>query len=215
MLIRGYRASSSGFSINQARPDGGRGASPSLVAAGNGAPPQAAAAPPAANPSQPVAAAQPGQQPRKQSFPWTTRRIQFTAPDILPKPGVAPPSSPSASPFPRYGHAMPTIATANGDIYIFGGLGKEQILNDLYQFNSRELTAKYVQTGGETPSPRVGHAAAIVSSVLIVWGGDTKGGAVAPPADYVHDDGLYLLNLGGRRSSSHISCILIDVICSL
>jgi hypothetical protein len=182
----------SGFSINQGRQDGSRTNSPSLNA-GNGTPPGATAAPPP-NASQSAAAQQPGQQ-KPQTFPWTVRRLQFPPPEMLPKPGVAPPSSPSPSPFPRYGHAMPTIATANGDLYLFGGLVRETVRNDLYQFNSRELAAKYLQTGGEIPSPRVGHAAAIVSSVLIVWGGDTKGDAQSKPTDK-QDDGLYLLNLG-------------------
>jgi hypothetical protein len=90
---------------------------------------------------------------------------------------------------------MPTVATSNGDLYLFGGLVREAVRNDLYQFSCRELAAKLVQTGGEVPSPRVGHASAIVSSVLIVWGGDTKGEAQAVPSDK-QDDGLYLLNLG-------------------
>jgi hypothetical protein len=197
-------ASASGQSVNQVRSDASRGGSPSLVA-GNGTPPQMAAAPLANNPQPAATAPQTpsGQLQQKASFPWTIRRMQFSPPEMLPKPGVAPPSSPSASPFPRYGHAMPTIATANGDIYMFGGLVKESILNDLYQFNCRDLAARYIQTGGEIPSPRVGHAAAIVSSVLIVWGGDTSGGSADPPANHVHDDGLYLLNLGELLSISH------------
>jgi hypothetical protein len=93
---------------------------------------------------------------------------------------------------------MPTVATANGELYLFGGLVRETVRNDLYQFSSRELSAKYIQTGGEVPSPRVGHKAAIVSSVLIVWGGDTKGDSQAQPTDK-QDDGLYLLNLGWSR----------------
>lgn len=50
-----------------------------------------------------------------------------------------------------------------------------------------------LQTAGEVPSKRVGHASALVSSVLIVWGGDTK---TESAPDALLDDGLYLLNLG-------------------
>lgn len=52
-----------------------------------------------------------------------------------------------------------------------------------------------LQTGGEIPSPRVGHASSLISNVLIVWGGDTKTDA-SSRGNEPHDDGLYLLNLG-------------------
>lgn len=69
--------------------------------------------------------------------------------------------------------------------------------NDLYLFSTRDLSATLLQTAGEIPSPRVGHASALVGSVLIVWGGDTKTSNKAKSADK-QDDGLYLLNLGKR-----------------
>lgn len=59
-----------------------------------------------------------------------------------------------------------------------------------------------MQTGGEIPSPRVGHASALVSNVLIVWGGDTKD----PGSTEKQDDGLYLLNLG-KVSFKAFMCI--------
>jgi hypothetical protein len=90
---------------------------------------------------------------------------------------------------------MPPTTTSNGDLYLFGGLVYETLRNDLYQYNSRELAVKYLQTGGEIPPPRVGHAAGSVGSVLIVWGGDTRGEMQSEPTDRL-DDGLYLLNLG-------------------
>lgn len=80
-------------------------------------------------------------------------------------------------------------------MYLFGGLVRETARNDLYLFSTRDLSATLVQTAGEIPSSRVGHASAIVSSVLIIWGGDTK---TDPSSDQSEkqDDGLYLLNLG-------------------
>ncbi|KAG2154654.1 hypothetical protein DEU56DRAFT_868232 [Suillus clintonianus] len=113
-------------------------------------------------------------------------------------PGVAAPNSPSPSPFPRYGHALPATATTSGELYLFGGLVRETARNDLYLFSTRDLSATLVQTGGETPSPRVGHASAIVSSVLIVWGGDTKTDPLSDQSEK-QDDGLYLLNLVSRE----------------
>jgi hypothetical protein len=72
---------------------------------------------------------------------------------------------------------------------------RESARNDLYLFSTRDLSATLLQTAGEVPSPRVGHASALVSNVLIVWGGDTKTDPKSKPSDK-QDDGLYLLNLG-------------------
>jgi hypothetical protein len=91
---------------------------------------------------------------------------------------------------------MPTIATVSGDVYVLGGLAKMSILNDLYRFNCATLAVENVQTGGESPSNLIGHAAATISSALVVWGGDTSGLLGDPPANHVYDDGLYVLDLG-------------------
>lgn len=132
---------------------------------------------------------------KQPAYPWSTRRLQLPPPAILPKPGSVPPSSPSPSPFPRYGHSLPAVATQGGELLLFGGLVKDSVRNDLYSFNTKELSATLLQTAGEVPSPRVGHASALVSSVLIVWGGDTKSDGRSVASD-TQDDGLYLLNLG-------------------
>ncbi|KAL4241731.1 hypothetical protein ABKN59_000783 [Abortiporus biennis] len=143
---------------------------------------------------------QPGQQPQPQrpAYPWSQRRLLLPPPVTLPKPGVVTPTSPSPSPFPRYGHALPATATATGELFLFGGLVRDTVRNDLYLFSTRDLSATLLQTSGEVPSPRVGHASALVGSVLIVWGGDTKTNNKAKPGDK-QDDGLYLLNLVSRE----------------
>jgi hypothetical protein len=145
-------------------------------------------------------------QPRS-GIPWSQRRFSLSPPSTIPTPGVAPSTDPSPSPFPRYGHAVPAFAVMPssdqggrqnvgvGDLYLFGGLVREQARNDLYRFNVRELSATLFQTAGEEPSPRIGHACALLASVLIVWGGDTKTDVQMQPNDK-HDDALYLLNLG-------------------
>jgi hypothetical protein len=107
----------------------------------------------------------------------------------------APPSGPSPSPFPRYGHALPATATAAGELFLFGGLVHESARNDLYVFSTRDLSATLLQTSGEVPTPRVGHAGALVSSVLLIWGGDTNTGG-QDMLNEPQDDSLYLLNLG-------------------
>ncbi|KAJ8702368.1 hypothetical protein PTI98_001088 [Pleurotus ostreatus] len=132
------------------------------------------------------------------AYPWSARRLQLPPPVVINKPGVVPPTSPSPSPFPRYGHSLPATATPSGDLFLFGGLVHELPRNDLYLFSTRDLSATLLQTGGELPSARVGHASALVSSVLIVWGGDTKADPKSKPTDK-QDDGLYLLNLVSRE----------------
>jgi hypothetical protein len=67
--------------------------------------------------------------------------------------------------------------------------------NDLYVFSTRDLSATLLQTSGEIPSPRVGHAGALVSSVFLIWGGDTNTGG-QEASNEPQDDSLYLLNLG-------------------
>ncbi|CAL1695133.1 unnamed protein product [Somion occarium] len=141
---------------------------------------------------------QQGQQPPPQrpAFPWSQRRLLLPPPVTFPTPGVVPPTTPSPSPFPRYGHALPATASSTGELFLFGGLVRETVRNDLYIFSSRDLSATLLQTAGEIPTPRVGHACAIVGGVLIVWGGDTK--ASNKPGEK-QDDSLYLLNLGTRE----------------
>lgn len=153
--------------------------------------------------SPPQAAQQPQQTSQQRTaYPWSQRRLNLPAPVVLPKPGVQQPSNPSPSPFPRYGHALPATATATGELFLFGGLVRETVRNDLYLVSTRDLSATLLQTAGEIPSPRVGHASALVGSVLIVWGGDTKTNGKAGPEDR-QDDGLYLLNLGKPARSSY------------
>jgi len=80
-------------------------------------------------------------------------------------------------------------------LFLFGGLVHESARNDLYVFSTRDLSATLLQTSGEVPTPRVGHAGALVSSVLLIWGGDTNTGG-QDMLNEPQDDSLYLLNLG-------------------
>ena len=128
------------------------------------------------------------QQPRH-VYPWTARRLDLLPPTSLSK--SAPPSGPSPSPFPRYGHALSASASGAGELFLFGGLVHDSARNDLYVFSTQGLAATLLQTSGKIPSPRVGHAVALVGSVLLIWGGDTNTEVPNEP----QDDSLYLLNL--------------------
>ncbi|KAK0569231.1 hypothetical protein OC861_001157 [Tilletia horrida] len=160
----------------------------------------------------------PGEQQRSQTrapnvvFPWSQRPLTLLPPRFLDERQQAPPGALSPSPFPRYGLAVNATASANGEVYLFGGLVRDMVKNDLYTLRvdrlasslgsasavanaaSNGISAELVQTTGEIPPPRVGHATVLVSNVLILWGGDTK-----VRADDVHDAGLYLLNLNTRE----------------
>lgn len=136
----------------------------------------------------------PEQQRPKTTYPWSARQIQLAPPLLVPRPGMSQPTAPSPSPFPRYGHSLPPISTGSGELFIFGGLVKENVKDDLYSFSTTDTSCSMVQTTGDVPSPRVGHASALVSSVLIIWGGDTK----TSDTDK-QDNALYLLNLGGHH----------------
>ncbi|GAA6036042.1 hypothetical protein JCM8097_006582 [Rhodosporidiobolus ruineniae] len=127
----------------------------------------------------------------------------------------------SPLPFPRYGHSVNPLAAAQsstGDLYVFGGLVQNTVKNDLYVIHcapppppplsseksalaspaaagpTSPLQVALLETRGEVPGPRVGHASVSVGNVLIVWGGDTK-----TRAEERQDDGLYLLNLSTRE----------------
>ena len=125
------------------------------------------------------------------SYPWSAQRLSLLPPLTIPKPGVAPPSSPSPAPFPRYGHALPAVPNTKGELFLFGGLVRETARDDVYVLSTTANSASLLQTTGVAPSPRMGHACAIVSNVIIIWGGDTNSPSSSGPID----NGLYLLNL--------------------
>ncbi|KAK2734915.1 Negative regulator of mitotic exit [Myotisia sp. PD_48] len=118
-------------------------------------------------------------------YPWSQRRMNFP--------------SPQATPFPRYGAAINSTASTEGDIYLMGGLvDGSTVKGDLWMIenNSSNSSCFPISPITEGPGPRVGHASILVGNALIVFGGDTK----------VHDndtldDTLYFLNTSSRQWS--------------
>ena len=111
-------------------------------------------------------------------YPWSQRRLNF--------------SSPQSNPFPRYGAAINTVASKEGDIYMMGGLiDGATVKGDLWMIESSggNLSCMPIATVSEGPGPRVGHASLLVGNAFIVFGGDTK----VDESDSL-DDTLYLLN---------------------
>lgn len=148
------------------------------------------------------------------SYPWSQRSIQLQPIQSLPNAPQSASREMTLSPFPRYGHSVNPIAqSSTGDLYLFGGLVKDSVKNDLYMITCSAINAagaissdskalagapvniSLIETRGEVPCPRVGHVSVSVGNVLIVWGGDTKTREEDP-----QDDNLYLLNLGKDHS---------------
>ncbi|KAL4942494.1 hypothetical protein BDV06DRAFT_192132, partial [Aspergillus oleicola] len=132
----------------------------------------------------------PGSSPGASLYPWSQRRLNF--------------SSPQANPFPRYGAAINSVASKEGDVYMMGGLiDGSTVKGDLWMFESSSgnLSCFPIATVSEGPGPRVGHASLLVGNAFIVFGGDTK-----VDENDTLDDTLYLLNTCMRHNSHHTIC---------
>ncbi|KAK7419538.1 Negative regulator of mitotic exit [Neonectria punicea] len=117
-------------------------------------------------------------------YPWSQRRLTYT--------------STHPSPFPRYGAAVNSLSSKEGDIYLMGGLiNSSTVKGDLWMIEAGGNMACYpLATTAEGPGPRVGHCSLLVGNAFIVYGGDTK----IDEAD-VLDETLYLLNTSTRQWS--------------
>jgi hypothetical protein len=99
------------------------------------------------------------------------------------------------SPFPRHSHTLTATATATtaGELLLFGGYIPDCATRDLYSFSTRDFSTTLLQTGGEVPSPRCAHVAALIGTTLIICGGRSNFGNRWKVLNF---DSLYLLNLG-------------------
>ncbi|KAL2158376.1 hypothetical protein VTH06DRAFT_4424 [Thermothelomyces fergusii] len=122
--------------------------------------------------------------PNASLYPWSQRRLTYT--------------SSHPSPFPRYGAAVNSVSSKEGDIYVMGGLiNSSTVKGDLWLIEAGGNMACYpLATTAEGPGPRVGHASLLVGNAFIVFGGDTK----IEETD-VLDETLYLLNTSTRQWS--------------
>ncbi|KEY68688.1 hypothetical protein S7711_00562 [Stachybotrys chartarum IBT 7711] len=128
--------------------------------------------------------APPVSNPNASLFPWSQRRLTYT--------------SSHPSPFPRYGAAVNSTSSKEGDIYMMGGLiNSSTVKGDLWMIEAGGNMACYpLSTTAEGPGPRVGHSSLLVGNAFIVYGGDTK----IDESD-VLDETLYLLNTSTRQWS--------------
>ncbi|KAH8590221.1 hypothetical protein B0O99DRAFT_691663 [Bisporella sp. PMI_857] len=124
--------------------------------------------------------------PNASLYPWSQRRLTF--------------KTSHTSPFPRYGAAVNSVASKDGDIYLMGGLiNSSTVKGDLWMVEAGDhsnMACFPLPTTAEGPGPRVGHASLLVGNAFIVYGGDTK----MEDSD-VLDETLYLLNTSTRQWS--------------
>ncbi|CAM1502107.1 Fc.00g040910.m01.CDS01 [Cosmosporella sp. VM-42] len=122
--------------------------------------------------------------PNASLYPWSQRRLTYT--------------SSHPSPFPRYGAAVNSMSSKEGDVYLMGGLiSGSTVKGDLWMIEAGGNMACYpLATTAEGPGPRVGHSSLLVGNAFIVYGGDTK----IDELD-VLDETLYLLNTSTRQWS--------------
>ena len=103
-----------------------------------------------------------------------------------------PQSGPLPLPFPRYSHALTASATAAGELFLYGGcLPSGFPGGDLYAFSTRDFSITPLQTIGEVPGPRSAHGAALISTTLLICGGETD-----IEQNVLNHHPLFLLNLG-------------------
>jgi Kelch motif len=103
----------------------------------------------------------------------------------------APKSGSSPSPLPRNMHSLTGIATAAGELFLFGGYdASSSESSDLYVISTRDFSTTILQTSGEVPTPRWEHGTALIGTTLLICGGDTR------RSDDATNVPLYLLNLG-------------------
>ncbi|KAK4192467.1 putative Tip elongation aberrant protein 1 [Podospora australis] len=128
--------------------------------------------------------AQSAPNPNASLYPWSQKRLTYT--------------SSHPSPFPRYGAAVNSVSSKEGDIYVMGGLiNSSTVKGDLWLIEAGGSMACYpLATTAEGPGPRVGHSSLLVGNAFIVFGGDTK----IEETD-VLDETLYLLNTSTRQWS--------------
>lgn len=157
-------------------------------------------------------------------YPWSHRPLHYLPPVSISSESAALAGRNAPMPFPRYGHSVVPLANnTSNDIYIFGGLVSDRPSSDLYilscvpnssayvnslrERNPRaadlphpgSLNIQWVETVGEVPGPRLGHASVGLGNVIITWGGDTNTSTGVEDNEEsleVNDDALYLLNLG-------------------
>ena len=106
------------------------------------------------------------------------------------------------------------------DIIKIGGMVRNKPQNDVYLISTHDasLSTTLLETTGEVPSPRTGHSSALISNVLIVFGGATSpdsesnvkhpfsqaGNSNSGEPEKLVDNDLYLLNLSACPAIIHL-----------
>ena len=115
------------------------------------------------------------------------------------------------SPFPRFGHAVSSLTSTSGALYLMGGLSGNEVYGDMWVIEpirqpqendgkpSRDsqlikqnspFIASPIENFQKIPSPRTGHASILIGNAFIIFGGDT-----AIDDDHALDNQLYFFNI--------------------
>jgi Galactose oxidase, central domain len=63
------------------------------------------------------------------------------------------------------------IATAAGELFLFGGYLSQFASSDVYVFSTRDFSTTLLQTSGEVPAPRYAHRTAHIGTGKILFNG--------------------------------------------
>ncbi len=82
--------------------------------------------------------------------------------------------------------------------------------NDVFALSVQDNYAvRLLETFGDIPSPRFGHACVVVGNAVIVWGGDTRTGHETESVCSL-DSSLYVLNVGLSLETSLVCRVHAD-----
>ncbi|EMD41947.1 hypothetical protein CERSUDRAFT_110502 [Gelatoporia subvermispora B] len=131
-------------------------------------------------PEPPTAMTSPKRSPR---YPWSRRPLT-----ILEQ---------SPPPFPRYGHTLTSISDGRDGVWLFGGVSRGDLSDDVYVLHLQDNTIKRRYTEGTKPAARTGHAAVAVHlngvdapESILIWGGQGHTG---------RDTALYVLDISSLK----------------
>lgn len=120
-----------------------------------------------------------GEDPRRKLFNelWTLdlTTLEWAQPDTT-----------GPAPCPRSAHTA--VQYRNRHIVIFGGGSVATCYDDLFVFDTQTLTWSKPEVEGPVPTPRAGHAAAVLGQVMLVVGGGNNNAGCAD---------MYTMDLSG------------------
>jgi hypothetical protein len=114
------------------------------------------------------------------------------------------------SPFPRFGHAVSSLTSTSGALYLMGGLSGNEVYGDMWVIEpirqQENLSSNLIKNSDfpyisspienfqKVPSPRTGHSSILIGNAFIIFGGDT-----AINNEESLDNKLYFFNISSLK----------------